>query len=133
MPRTHVTWLAFCPTLFLAALVASCRGDVQGVGDPCLPPRPAIMPGDIPCAPDAGCFNGTYVAHDPFQCRSGTCLVWQWDEAAHPEQRSARAFCSCPCGGPGSQDHFCACPSGFYCPTDFLLNNDPMYCVRDTD
>jgi hypothetical protein len=120
----------------LAVLAAGCGS--QGVGDPCNPQHPALEDGgrECPLAPGASCFLGgeIYIETRSLQCRTRVCMVYKWEEASFPTERSLRTFCSCRCGGEGDPASFCSCPEGFSCTTAFVAGDPGIrgsYCVRN--
>jgi hypothetical protein len=120
-------------------LAAGCGS--QGVGDPCNPRHPMLsgQPNEEHCAaggPDAACFVGgeIYIETRSLQCRTRVCMVYKWDEANRPDQRPARVFCTCKCGGTGEASSLCDCPEDFSCTTAFVTGDPGIqgsYCVRN--
>jgi hypothetical protein len=56
------------------------------------------------------------------------------DASGEPEgcvtqaQLNQASYCTCPCDGDKSRDHYCECPGSFAC-TEIVLGED-SYCVR---
>jgi hypothetical protein len=121
---------------FSLFVIASSSCTPGGIGDPCLPHQPLLAHSNDPqCAADAGCFLGSeiYVETRSVQCRTRVCMVNHWDQQAMPDQRSADAYCTCRCAGPGDPSTLCRCPEGFVCSEVFTSGPEAVqgnYCVR---
>jgi hypothetical protein len=126
----------------LAALCAHCQTDADVLKLPgeavgCEPARGAAAEPENACTSDGGaCFTGDeiFLATDSGECASRACMVYRWDERAHPEQRGERVFCTCKCGGAGDPSTFCQCGAGQACVTAFFSGPDDVrgaYCVPE--
>ncbi len=128
-----IAWAVWA--LGLSAGVAACAP--SGVGDPCTPEN--IPPGGFD-------EREAYVETGSVQCRTRVCLVYRYqgdptrceqEECADIELQDIadRVFCSCRCRAPEGQPT-CACPEGFVCTEDYIINNAMVpgtqgaYCVK---
>lgn len=114
----------------LAGCLVGNGGAVAGVpvGAPCAALQPPRQAGASACG-DAGCFqrNEVYLETNSGQCGAGACVVYHWDQAAHPEERSLREQCSCRCDGPTP----CTCAPGYRCTLLFAAPEATSLCVPE--
>jgi hypothetical protein len=138
--RAHLAFIGFAVS---GVLVAACSKETD-VGAPCQQSAPCVDGGV--CGFELG---QTYLEEKSQSCEQA-CIVHRLDNGtkgsipANPEvtcdakgepqgcltqaQLEQGSYCTCPCDGAKSRDHYCECPSGFAC-TQALQGRD-SFCVR---